>query len=81
MPDREPLGQQAAAVFGPSEDLGAVALNDEADLHENLETSVRSAVSTRAAENWVTRARCPAITPARNVSSYITCPTSSAASS
>src|SRR5829696_3116837 len=82
MTRREPLGDQAAVVFGAAEDLGSVALDDESNLHdENCPISSLSRCSMQPGAKSSSRRRCPSSTDCRNGRSYTSIPIASAASS
>src|SRR5207248_6597114 len=80
----QPLGQQAAQLFGSAEDFAAVALNDERDLHDARADLPRPTIavssrSIRSSLKSASRCRCPAITAVRRLSSKARAPRSSAA--
>ena len=56
------LGDEAAVEFGPAEDLGAIALNDEGNSHATSDNTWRNAVSSRSLLKSCRRRRCPLIT-------------------
>src|SRR5688572_32223237 len=61
----EALGNQPAVILGSAENLGAVALDDERNLHD---VSLSSSLRMRASPKSASRARWPAMTCCRNVS-------------
>src|SRR5918998_1378570 len=63
----EALGDQAAVILGSPEDLGAVPLHDECNLHDGtpVSSNVASSCRMRASPNSATRRRCPAMIWAR----------------
>src|SRR5262249_4405543 len=79
--DGEPLGDEPAEMLRSAEDLGAVALDDERDLHDSVWSSAVSSPVMRASPKSASRRRCPAITCARTASSKASVASSSAASS
>src|SRR5207244_3452 len=75
----EAFGDETAEMFGSAEDLRAVPLDDEGDLHEAVFSSAASSRLMRASPKSASRRRWPAITCARRLSSNASAPSSSAA--